>query len=471
MSDLQKAKKAIDKLRSSPHYKELADYEPPFNPFDIVGATHRERTHSSVLAWLLRDEENKEFRQRFIDKIAIKLKLDLSVLNDLTDFKPKEVKTEYSFKAGVDFDAGSIDVFAHFESLDLVIGIEVKVNAGERPEQVKKYQKLFCQKYPDPYNKVIVFLTPGGYLSKTKGSVSGVHVLEMSWSNIAWMIREMRTDRGNKNDFRMQFLQHLERNIAKNKIEEQRIVHALLSEGDNLENIKEITSNMPSHGSLYDKEVIKEIVGEDNAEMVQKIINNRTSLQISLECEFWKELKEQLEGKNSGFQLYYDELRVEAIEDGELKGYIRWGDGGSLGLTFRIPDSSLDDGYEVVCRITYDPNSYVYYGFVLCKEDNIEHRVEIDKNHEEYLNLYRDLLEKKIFNHGPEEKNGWLGWKLRADVNIYFANGPALFDTLVDIKERKDEDKENIVKKLAEEICGVTKEISEKTKQWKNRPS
>ena len=486
MSEFRQAiQQAIDELRSSPHYKELADYEPPFNPFEIVGAAHRELIHSSALAWLLRDEENKEFRQKFVAKIVeiatdkgLEIKFSPPDASKDCRFEKVCVKTEHSCKIGTG-EKGRIDVFAKFETLKLIIGIEVKIWAGEGLGQIGLYQTFLKEEYPqDEYEKVVVFLTPGGYPSKTKSGVLNVPVLEMSWSDIAWMIKEMRSEPGNANSFRMQFSQHLDRNFPVNK--EQRIVHELLSQGDNLKIIKNITSNIPSNGSLDDKEMIKEIVGEDSAaEMVQKIIDNRSSLQTSLEYEFWRELKKQLQSQPKlrdekiEFQLYKSGvLEAEVIEDERLKEYIRWRDAtGSLGLTFRIPYSSLDDGYEVVCRITYDPNSYVYYGFVLCKEDNIEHRVEIDKNHEEYLNLYRDLLEKKIFNHGPEEKNGWLGWKLRADVNIYFANGPALFDTLVDIKERKDEDKENIVKKLAEEICGVTKEISEKTEQWKNRPS
>ena len=270
MSDLQNA---VIKLMSSSHYKELATYKPPFNPFEIVGATDRELIHSSVLAWLLKDKANKEFRQKFVDKIATEL--DLSVPDDPGE--PKEVKAEYSFEAGeagAAFDAGRIDVFAHFESLELVIGIEVKVNAGEGLEQVEKYQNFLCQKYPDPYNKVIVFLTPEGYPSTTKSSVPGVHVLEMSWSNIAGMIRKMQATLGNENDFRMQFLQHLERNIVMNEREEQRIVRKLLSEGDNEKTLYKIIENMPLQGySAQWKKIVAEVCGVKEESLEEKTIS------------------------------------------------------------------------------------------------------------------------------------------------------------------------------------------------------
>ena len=240
MSDLQNA---VIKLMSSPHYKELATYEPPFNPFEIVGATHRELIHSSVLAWLLRDEANKEFRQRFVDKIATdKPELDLSVPNDPGDprLKPKNVKTEEGDKAS------RYDVSVHFESLNLVIGIEVKVWAGEQPDQVKRYQDLLCQNYPG-YKKVVVFLTPRGRKPETADENNAhASVLAMSWGCVSEIIREMRSASGDENSFRMQFTQHIERNIAMNEREEKRIVRELLSEGNNEETLNKIINNMPS---------------------------------------------------------------------------------------------------------------------------------------------------------------------------------------------------------------------------------
>ena len=264
MSDFQNA---VIKLLSSPHYKELATYEPPFNPFEIVGATHRELIHSSVLAWLLRDEANKEFRQRFVDKIATdKPELDLSVPNDPGDprLKPKIVETEKGNKAS------RYDVSVHFEALKLVVGIEVKVWAGEQHEQVKRYQDLLCQKHPDD-KKVVVFLTPRGRPPATADKNNAhVPVLTMSWGSISDMIREMRSASGDENSFRMQFSQHIERNIVMNEREEKRIVRELLSEGDNEETLDKIIRNMPSlkDYSAQWKRIVAKVcrVNEDNLE-------------------------------------------------------------------------------------------------------------------------------------------------------------------------------------------------------------
>ena len=507
MSDLQNA---IIKLMSSPHYKKLAAYEPPFNPFEIVGATHRELIHSSVLAWLLRDEANKEFCQRFVDKIATdKPKLGLSVSDDSGNsrLKPKEVETEYSFEASkagadfADFDAGRFDVFAHFESLDFVIGIEVKVNAGEGPEQVEKYQNFLCKEYSS-YKKVIVFLTREGQKPGTADENKGdVPVLAMSWGCVSKIIREMRPALGNENNFRMQFLQHLERNIVMNEREEQRIVRELLSEGDNTETLDKIIMNDDDDGD--EQRIVRELLSEGdnvetlnkiimnetkeqrkvreqsseggNAETLNKILNNMSSLRTSLECEFWIELRKQLrdqlrlQDEELQFQLYQDGLKIGVIEDGRLEEHIKRRDGRSSpspGLTFRIRGSSLsDDDHEVACRITYDPslNSYyLYYGFVLCKKNNIRERVKI-KNNDGYHRKYLDLLGRKILKHGPDEegKHGWLGWNERTIVNITFADKPDFntlvpnINTLVEIKKNK----ENVAKNLIHEIFGVIKTI------------
>ena len=516
MSDSQQA---IDKLRSSPHYKELADYEPPFNPFEIVGATHLELIHSSVLAWLLRDEANKEFRQKFITwiidrvvaesektedliksqelqggsvtsenlensslKIAKKTKEDLIELQKLWEGLDVPEKPIVGTEEGD--KASRYDVSVHFEYLNFVIGIEVKVWAKEQPKQVKRYQDLLHEGYSDD-KKAVVFLTPGGWEPKTSDKYNVyVPVLTMSWGCVSKIIREMQSVLGDeneedKNNFRMQFLQHLERNIAKNKIEEQRIVHKLLSEGNNLEIIKEVTSEM---NTWDDKEAIK---GKIDKDMVQKIINNRYSLQTSLECEFWRALREQLkkqlqlQDKELEFQLYQSDSSTKVIEneklDTRLKEYIKWGYDGWPGLTFSIPCSSLgqDDDHEVACRITYNPVSisHVFYGFVLCKKDDISdirNRVEIDdENHKEYLDLYGEL-KGEILDHGPDEdgKHGWLGWNNDLKkVDIYFANKPALFDTLVKIKERKEN---KVVDKLVDEICDVVERISKQTRERRN---
>lgn len=276
MSDLQQA---IDKLRSSPYYKELAAYEPPFNPFEIIGVLSKELRHSKMLAWLLRDEANKEFRQKFVAKmveIATSKELEITFPPPSPDgskdcrFEKVYVKTEHGFKTRTG-EKGRIDVFIKFETLKLVIGIEVKIWADEHSDdQVMKYQNFLDQNYPD-YERAVVFLTPTGWEPKTadKDNVY-VPVLEMSWGCISEMIGEMQSalEEEDENNFRMQFSRHLERNIVMNEKEEQRIVRKLLSEGDNEETLNKIIDNMPSlqiYSAQWKKIVAEECGVKENS--------------------------------------------------------------------------------------------------------------------------------------------------------------------------------------------------------------
>ena len=281
MSDFQNA---VIKLLSSPHYKELATYEPPFNPFEIVGATHRELIHSSVLAWLLRDEANREFRQKFVtwirdNIVAGNIVAEAEKKEELKKLwkglKPEDSSLKPIIETEVGDKTSRIDVFAHFESLNLVIGIEVKVWAGEQHEQVKRYQELLCQYHPNPdYKKAVVFLTPEGWEPRTDDENNvDVPVLMMSWGCVSKIIREMRSVLGDENDFRMQFSQHLERNIAMNEKEEQRIVRELLSEGDNAETLDKIIRNMPSlqDYSAQWKKMVAEICGVEEDSLLEYI--------------------------------------------------------------------------------------------------------------------------------------------------------------------------------------------------------
>lgn len=427
-SDLQQE---IEQLKQSRFYKELATL--PFNPFEVMDVSKNEILHSKILKWLLNDYE---FSKKLLTWIATKLgKPEWKDIN----FSEPEVSREYT-----DTEYGRIDVLAHFqsESVNLVVGIEVKINADEREEQISDYQKLLLKNYPDiQKQKVVVFLTPEGRPPETADETHVVQVLAMEWGDIAKIIDEMPARLTDKGIFRMQFLQHLKIEFLR---EEERIAHKLLSQPGNLEIIRNITNKMSQ------EEIEKE-------EMVHKIIENRSSLQTSLECEFWRELENRLKYKNLEFQSYYDGLdgpRMEVIENEKLEECIRWR-AGSLGLIFSIPDrfsipnSSLYDNHEVVCRITRDDDSHIYYGFVLCeKKGNLRKRVVINgENHKKYLDLYGKLG----LDHGPDEdgKHGWLGWKEQAKVKIYFANNrkPQLFDTLVKMK-----DKENVVNELVDEI-------------------
>ena len=224
MSDLQQA---ISRLTRSSHYQELATYKPPFDPFEVTGITYRERSHSSVLAWLLGDAANKEFREKFVLWIVSQLdNYNLSVGTD----ERVGIILEYG-----DEKAGLIDVSAHFPGLKLAVAIEVKVKArqGEEDRQIERYQDFLKRKYASCW-KVVIFLTPLGEDPETSVKEPEVPVLNMSWDEVAQIIGSMKPNLGEENDLRVQFCRHLDKRIVMNESDEKRRrVRELLCEDDN----------------------------------------------------------------------------------------------------------------------------------------------------------------------------------------------------------------------------------------------
>lgn len=430
-----------------------------FNFFSFLNIERDEVKHSAIIAELLNPNGSHSQGKLFMKLFLEQLEPIIDVSNEHTFIvTPEKYVPEYVPKKQ---EKGFLDIV--IESDDAYIVIENKIDTVDAEGQLQKYCKYMEETKKDK-KVVLLYLTPEGEKPNNfdvcgKGPLHQLDkfrfpLVRLSYKDfvVKWL--------GNciekvTHISRIEETLHQYRTTVKkltwNETEEQRIVHEVLSQGDNLEIIKEAIDGK---------------IDKDSMEM-QIIIKNISSLRTSLECEFWRELKKRLEDRKSvfqpKFQLYYDGLRVETIEDDKLKEYIKRRYGGWFGLTFSIPGSSLyqDDDHEVACRITYNPVSisHVFYGFVLCKKDAIRNRVEIDdKNHKEYLNRYRDLLEREILEHGPDEdgKHGWLGWNERTKVDIYFADKPALFDTLVKIKNNK---KEDVVGKIVDEICEVINKI------------
>ena len=131
-------------------------------------------------------------------------------------------------------------------------------------------------------------------------------------------------------------------------------------------------------------------------------------LQHKLQCEFWKELKEQLVeekliDKNSKFQLYKPDMEVTEISEDDLEKYIG---NNFLGLTFSIPKGLLDDGeHEIAFRVDYQktPKYHCFnYGFVFCTKDTLQ-KTKVGQ-YKEHLDRYREL------GHQPDKDDGWLSW-------------------------------------------------------------
>ena len=273
---------AIEHLKESRHYKELRDYKPPFNPFEVMSVPYRELAHSSVLAWLLMDGTNKKFRQKFV---ACVTNQDIGLDAEDEDI---EVRCEYG-----DSEHGRIDVFARFRQLQLAIAIEVKIWAGEQERQIDRYQSFLEKKYPTD-TKMVIFLTPWGYEPESDiDKISEVPVLTMSWGTIAEFIDEVNDSFDKPEDeynFRKQFSQHIKRNITMEK-DEKLLVRDLLSDPGHAETIQKIINNMPSLYEYLDgwKQIVANVCKTDKNSLEEIVYPQRGQpIELKLVIPEWK---------------------------------------------------------------------------------------------------------------------------------------------------------------------------------------
>ena len=291
MSNLQDA---IIHLIESPHYKELADYKPPFNLFDVMSVRYRELTHSSVLAWLLADETNTGFTRNFLDWIAAQDGIDDDTKRRIkfsSDYKFKDLEIRCEFG---DSKHGRIDIFVRFRKLGLAIAIEVKIWAGEQEGQIDRYQSFLEVNYHDD-KSMVIFLTPWGHEPVSdQDKSSDVPVLTMSWGTIAKIINEVNDPFDKPEDeynFRKQFSQHIKRDIVMDT-EEKRIVRELLSDEKNAATIHKIFHSLPPLTDYTDdwKEIVTDVCcGESkNCELIVKYYpDSHAPRELKIEIEEW----------------------------------------------------------------------------------------------------------------------------------------------------------------------------------------
>jgi len=249
---------------------------------NVLGIANRELSFSSVLAWLLSDPENKEFRQEFLLLITRKLGLHRAVSLD----EPIIVRREYG-----DDQAGRIDVFVQLETLDLVVAIEIKVKAGEGDKQISRYQEYLRRQYPHNKHKIVVYITPFGRSPTTATDQSDVRVLPVSWKNLADILEDC-TGHGEIHDFRIQFSKHIRRSVLMHRDEKQ-IVIDFLKEGDNAKTIRRIMEYLPDLGedeyTAEYKRIVAEVLSVDESDLeLGKYPTRGNTRELKIRVKDWK---------------------------------------------------------------------------------------------------------------------------------------------------------------------------------------
>ena len=146
-----------------------------FNMFRVCGVNHYENKHSAIIAEFLNPKGSHGLKSELL-KCFIETLGDTFTIKNF-DCKNAWVTTEYST------DEGRIDLF--IKNQDKAIIIESKINAGDEPEQLKRYDK-YAKASKNDYQ--ILYLTLDGS-EATKQSADGVDYLPISFAKtiIDWL--------------------------------------------------------------------------------------------------------------------------------------------------------------------------------------------------------------------------------------------------------------------------------------------
>ncbi len=157
-------------------------------PWDLAGLNRDEVRNSSVLAWLLNPKGSHG-----LGGIAL-----TPVLQKLHEHLPDKfpvvvdgyccVRTEYNPDGEI---SNRVDIEIDSKSFYLII--EVKINAWEGKDQIKRYGDI-AAKQAGRRPWAIVFLTPSGRAAETAEDYSKTNVLPLSWYELAKSIQNQSKD-------------------------------------------------------------------------------------------------------------------------------------------------------------------------------------------------------------------------------------------------------------------------------------
>ncbi len=210
-ADIDALKTLVDDIEDLERLEALADR---FNMFEALGLVRQEIRHSAFLRWILDPAEHhglgdyplRQFVRQVI-KAGEAVPGNTPSLFDLDGWNlaRAEVRKEWRH----------IDLLIVCADQKFVCAIENKIDSGEGPCQLKRYQGVVQQAFPG-YQKVFVFLTISGYAPEPPSDETWI---PMSYQDIATAIENVLARRESQlNDeiklFVQQYLDMVRRHIV-----------------------------------------------------------------------------------------------------------------------------------------------------------------------------------------------------------------------------------------------------------------
>jgi hypothetical protein len=155
------AARGLRALGEDPRLRELGTYVPPLSLVRAFGVERNEVAHSRVLARLLDPGRHRQAGAAL--RSLLRATAEGADLDEETADVLRAVAEAPWTRVAVHRERMHIDVIVEISSArgTVVLGIENKIDAGERPEQLARYQAALARAYPG-WTAVLAFLTPTG---------------------------------------------------------------------------------------------------------------------------------------------------------------------------------------------------------------------------------------------------------------------------------------------------------------------
>ena len=182
---------ALRLLETDELFQELDRYVPPLALARAFGVDRDEVRHSRLLATLLNPRRHagaEVMLRMLLREIARTSSLDRQTIERLWAM----VEASWS-RVSVHRERLFIDVVVEIASAEgaVVFGIENKIDAGEQPEQIARYQEALERAYPGR-TAVVVFLTPTGREPTTARVGGPVPALALGYDSVLAAVEEAR---------------------------------------------------------------------------------------------------------------------------------------------------------------------------------------------------------------------------------------------------------------------------------------
>ncbi len=276
-------------LKSEAKLLELADYKPTFSPFRVLAVDSRERSYSAALRFCLDPQEAHGWGDCFLKMFVNACFSGISKRVSEQAFSSARVQTEWK----------GLDVLVELGDNGPVIGIEVKLWAGEGWNQIERYQKTLRSVFGER-SCPMVFLTLNGRDPTSAGQEADC--VPISWGRVSGLLAECVASSPEVQLFITNFTRTI-MSMTEGDPDERRIVKEIFQDpalG------KAILKAATIRYDLFSKQVLERLIGRMEQELNEPVFEMLENCVGSRKKEYRVKFASTSDGHSAIVFLFYD---------------------------------------------------------------------------------------------------------------------------------------------------------------------